>query len=96
MTATTLALTPQGHLTVSATADGPPLPSTLAERLGSSGDGGSGQILLTLGAEQVGVALAPVWAWWRDIAVRYLTALCTLPTERAAGGRAEATLFACG
>jgi len=83
MTATTLALNPQGHLTVSASADGPPLPAALTERLAHltrscEGGSGSGQILLILGADQVGVALPPVWAWWRDIAVRYLAALCTL------------------
>ncbi len=79
MTTSTLALTPHGHLTVIAPDDAPPLPFEVAKRLVLSGLGGSGQMLLDLGSEQVGVALPPVLAWWRDLAVRYLTALCTLP-----------------
>ncbi|MBA3936375.1 MAG: DEAD/DEAH box helicase [Planctomycetes bacterium] len=79
MTSCTLALTPHGHLTVIASDDALPLPSSLAERLMPGRVGGSGQVLLELGAEQVGVALPAVVAWWRDVAVRYLTALCTLP-----------------
>ncbi len=77
--ASTLALTPHGHLTVIASEDAPPLPFALAKRLVLGSIGGSGQVLLDLGAEQVGAALPPVLAWWRDLAVRYLTALCTLP-----------------
>ena len=79
MTTSTLALTPHGHLTVIASADAPPVPFELAKRMVLGSLGGSGQVLLDLGAEQVGVALPPVLAWWRDLAVRYLTALCTLP-----------------
>jgi len=79
MTTSTLALTPHGHLTVIAPEDAPPLPFELAKRLVLGSVVGSGQVLLDLGAEQVGVTLPPVLAWWRDLAVRYLTALCTLP-----------------
>ncbi len=79
MTPSTLALTPHGRLTVVSLPDAPLLPIKLAERLGRDSALSSGQVLLGLGAEHVGVALPPVIAWWRDLAVRYLTALCTLP-----------------
>ncbi|MDH4391073.1 MAG: DEAD/DEAH box helicase [Aquabacterium sp.] len=79
MTPSTLALTPHGRLTGVAVPDAPCLPAGLAEQLAGQGERGSGQVLLALGAEHVGAALPPVVAWWRDLAVRYLTALCTLP-----------------
>jgi non-specific serine/threonine protein kinase len=76
---TTIALTPHGHLTVVAAPDASPLPFELAKQLVMDSVMGSGQVLLGLGVEYVGEALPPVIAWWRDLAVRYLTALCTLP-----------------
>lgn len=79
MTPSTLALTPHGRLTVVSVPDAPPLPFELAKQLVQDSALGSGQVLLGLGAEHVGAALPPVVAWWRDLAVRYLTALCTLP-----------------
>ncbi|HAT12110.1 MAG TPA: ATP-dependent helicase [Planctomycetes bacterium] len=79
MTTSTLALTPHGHLTVVSVPDAPPLSFDLAKQLVMDSVLGSGQVLLGLGAEHVGAALPPVIAWWRDLAVRYLTALCTLP-----------------
>ena len=79
MTTSTLALTPHGRLTVVSVPDDPPLPFELAKQLVMDSVLGSGQVLLRLGAEHVGAALPPVIAWWRDLAVRYLTALCTLP-----------------
>lgn len=75
----TVALTPHGRLIVVSAAQAPPLAAALAERLRALGAGAPGHLLLGLGAEQVGVALPPVIAWWRDLAARYLTALCTLP-----------------
>ena len=79
MTPNTLALTPDGRLTAVSVPDAPQLPFELAEPLVMDSVLGSGQVLLGLGAEHVGAALPPVIAWWRDLAVRYLTALCTLP-----------------
>ena len=79
MTPNTLALTPHGRLTAVSVPDAPQLPFELAEPLVMDSVLGSGQVLLGLGAEHVGAALPPVIAWWRDLAVRYLTALCTLP-----------------
>jgi non-specific serine/threonine protein kinase len=75
----TLALTPHGQITVVSAPNAPPLSEALARRLQADRELGPGQLLLGLGAEQVGAALPPVMAWWRDLAVRYLTALCTLP-----------------
>ena len=75
----TLALTPTGDLVVIAAPDAPSLPTAWAQRLLPAAPLSAGALLLALGAEQVGTALPPVWAWWRDIAARYLTALCTLP-----------------
>ena len=75
MTPGTLALTPHGRLTVVSVSDAPPLPFELAQQLMRDNALGSGQILLRIGAEHVGAALPPVIAWWRDLAVRYLTAL---------------------
>jgi len=79
MSPCTFALTPHGRLALVCAADAPPLPVALAERLQALGALEPGPLLLGLGAEQVGVALPPGIAWWRDLAVRYLTALCTLP-----------------
>ena len=82
----TLAVTPQGHLTLGASLEALPLPAAVAARLALSTAVGSGAALLELGAEQVGVALPPVVGWWRDFAVRYLTALCTLPSASGSSG----------
>ena len=75
----TLALTPHGRLTAASVPDASPLSVELAQQLATASPLGSGRVLLGLGAEHVGAALPPVIAWWRDLAVRYLTALCTLP-----------------
>jgi superfamily II DNA or RNA helicase len=40
---------------------------------------GPGHGLLFLGADEVGTALPPVLSYWREFAVRYVTALCALP-----------------
>ncbi|MGA7472836.1 MAG: DEAD/DEAH box helicase, partial [Candidatus Sulfotelmatobacter sp.] len=40
---------------------------------------GSGHGLLQLGASEVGVALPPVFSYWREFGARYVTAICTLP-----------------
>lgn len=76
---TSLALTPQGHLRLVVGADPPPLAPALAERLAVAFDRGAGNGLLQLGAREVGSALPPVLAYWRDFAARYVTALCAAP-----------------
>ena len=76
---TTLALTPHGHLILVAAGDTPPLPEPVATRLMDALRRGSGHGLLSLGLREVGSALPPVVAWWRDFAARFVTSLCTLP-----------------
>jgi superfamily II DNA or RNA helicase len=40
---------------------------------------GSGHGLLWLGANEVGTSLPPVLSYWRELGVRYVTALCAVP-----------------
>jgi non-specific serine/threonine protein kinase len=72
-------LTPHGHFQVAPDADAPPLPDVLAQRLNDAFARGPGHGLLHLGAAEVGSVLPPSWAWWRDFAARYVTALCATP-----------------
>jgi len=72
-------LTPQGHLRLTADADAPPLPAALHDRLAAAFAVDTGHGLLQLGASEVGCALPPALAWWRDFAARYMTALCATP-----------------
>ena len=80
---TTFALTPHGHLVLVQT-EALSLPAGIVSRIETALASGSGHVLLMIGSELVGQALPPVPAWWRDFAVRYLTALCTLPETVAA------------
>ncbi len=82
-----LALTPHGRLALVPGSDGSPLPPPQSERLATALSRGSGHVLLALGSYHAGSALPPIPAWWRDLAVRYLTALRTLPeaAERVPG-----------
>jgi non-specific serine/threonine protein kinase len=72
-------VTPHGHLRLAPDSDAPPLPAALAQRLSAAFARGSGPGLLHLGATEVGSILPPSWAWWRDFAARYVTALCATP-----------------
>lgn len=74
-----LALTPQGHLRLASDAESPPLAPELARRLAAAFDRGAGRGLLHLGACEVGRALPPVLAYWREFAARYVGALCATP-----------------
>lgn len=74
-------VTPHGHLQLALDSDAPPLPAALAQRLSAAFARGSGHGLLHLGAAEVGSILPPCWAWWRDLAARYVTALCTAPED---------------
>ncbi|HEX9277844.1 MAG TPA: DEAD/DEAH box helicase [Casimicrobiaceae bacterium] len=72
-------VTPRGHLLLVLDSDAPSLPAALAQRLTNAFALGSGHGLLQLGAAEVGSILPPSWAWWRDLATRYMTALCATP-----------------
>ncbi len=72
-------VTPHGHLRLAPDSAAPPLPAALAQRLSAAFARGSGHGLLHLGAAEVGSILPPSWAWWRDFAARYVTALCATP-----------------
>ena len=72
-------LTPRGHLLAVVQHDAAPLADDLNQALALSFALGSGHGLLQLGSTQVGRILPPAWAWWRDMAVRYVTAVCAMP-----------------
>ena len=72
-------LTPHGRLILGPVEEGPALDPSLARRLEAAFARGSGHGLLQLGAREVGVALPPVFSYWRELGTRYVTALCTLP-----------------
>ena len=78
-------LTPHGHLTLIEDRDASALEPELAQRLQDAFVRGSGHGLLQLGASEVGVALPPVFSYWREFGARYVTALCTLPEAWSAG-----------
>jgi non-specific serine/threonine protein kinase len=50
-----------------------------AARLEKAFARGTGHGLLHLGADAVGAPLPAVWAYWRELGERYVTALCALP-----------------
>jgi hypothetical protein len=81
-------LTPHGSLTIRRSEDA----AEVANRahLETAFGRGSGHGLLYLGADAVGAALPPVLSYWRELATRYLTALCALPGI--ADGRAKSPL----
>ena len=72
-------LLPSGQLHLRDDLAAPPLADGAAQRLRAAFAGGSAHLLLTLGAAEVATALPVDWAFWRDFAVRYLTALRHLP-----------------
>lgn len=74
-----LQLTPRGHLQFGTDPDAPPLSDALADRLAAAFARGAGHGLLHLGAAEVATALPPLWAFWREFATRYVTALTATP-----------------
>lgn len=57
----------------------PPLPDTQAAQIPAVFARGTGHGLLHLGAQEVVTVLPPIWAFWRDFAARYVTALTATP-----------------
>jgi non-specific serine/threonine protein kinase len=72
-----LSLTPHGRLAPARDAEAPSLESGLQDRLLPAFERGSGHGLLLLGADEAGTALPPVYSYWREFGVHYVTALCT-------------------
>ncbi len=73
------ALSPNGVLELRPTADAVALPPSLSRTLEPAFARGAGHGLLVLGADAVGSTLPPQLAYWRDLAGRYVTALCSMP-----------------
>lgn len=69
-------LTPHGHLLLAQERDAPILAEIIHARLVDAFTRSTGHGLLHLGAAEVGSALPPAFAWWRDFSARYVTALC--------------------
>ena len=85
----TACLTPQGRLTLVMADDAPELEAKLAERLLERFEQGSGHGLLQLGGGEVGQVLPPVFAYWRELGARYVTAVCTVPDVEERGAMRE-------
>ncbi|WP_296914054.1 SNF2 helicase-associated domain-containing protein [Polaromonas sp.] len=77
------------------------LDEEVRQRLPQAFAPGAGPGLLHLGATEIGRILPPAWAWWRDLAARYVTALCATPeggeigvvTPGSDGGRSRSQLL---
>lgn len=74
-----LQITPSGHLQWVAAPDAAPLPEAQSARMAAAFAEGAGHGLLHLGATEVATALPQPWAFWRDFAVRFVTALTATP-----------------
>src|SRR3984957_1666923 len=73
-------LTPHGLLTLRQTAQAPAMEPDQGLRLEKAFLRGSGHGLLWLGADEVATVLPPVLSYWREVGMRYMTALCALPS----------------
>ena len=69
-------LTPHGALVLTETRDGTALDAARGARLQSAFKRGSGHGLLSLGVDDAGAVIPPVFSWWRDFGGRFAAALC--------------------
>jgi len=76
----TLKLTPNGRLVFQGSDDAPELAPDLARRLNEAFARGPGFGLLQLGAREVGATVPALFAYWREYAAIFVTALCTRTT----------------
>jgi non-specific serine/threonine protein kinase len=85
------ALTPQGHLLLAPAfaENARALPRDLHDRIETAFARGVGHGLLDLGAREVGTALPPEFAYWRDFAAQFVTTLCTSGEPLATGAVTE-------
>jgi len=72
-------LSPHGALHLKPSDEAEALDARRESRIETAFARGAGHGLLQLGSEEVGTALPPLLAYWRDLGTRYLTALCALP-----------------
>lgn len=72
-------MTPHGHLLLSSVDDAPAIDRALGERLQYAFGRGEGHGLFRLGAAELGEALPPEFAYWREFGSRFVTSLCTRP-----------------
>ncbi|HKG93842.1 MAG TPA: hypothetical protein VKA84_18175, partial [Gemmatimonadaceae bacterium] len=77
----TPALTPRGRLVLVEADDASEIEPALARRLLDAFARGPGEGLLHLGGAEVGVPLPPVFAYWRELGARYVTAVCARPGD---------------
>ena len=84
-------LTPHGRLRIETSEDAPVLDGPVARRLLRAFSRGSGHGLLQLGADEAGTPLSPALAFWRELGIRYVAALCVLP-QASDTSRKEAVL----
>jgi non-specific serine/threonine protein kinase len=80
----TLAVTPHGHLILTGADDAAPLAADAAARIQEAFARGAGDGLLQLGAAEVTTPLPPVFAYWREVAARYVTAVTGTPVDAGA------------
>ncbi|HSK00746.1 MAG TPA: hypothetical protein VK932_05870, partial [Kofleriaceae bacterium] len=73
-----LAVTPGGHLVVRAAAEGEgdPIDAGAAARIAAAFAAGAGAGLVQLGTAEVDTPLPPALGFWRDLATRYVAAVC--------------------
>jgi superfamily II DNA or RNA helicase len=72
----TLILTPHGALSLMKADDGGVLDAGRSERLQRAFARGSGHGLLSLGVDDAGAILPPVFSWWRDFGAHFVAATC--------------------
>ena len=74
-------ISPHGDLVLEPADPGeaPPLPEGFASRISGVFALGTGHALLELGTREISSVLPPSYGFWRDFAVRFVTAICTAP-----------------
>jgi len=72
-------ISPHGDLVLQAGESGEmiQLPQEFAERMARVFQRGAGHALLELGSREISSILPPVYGFWRDLAVRFITTVCT-------------------
>ncbi len=77
--ATSIELTSTGELRCTVTSEDADLPPDVSEHIRQAFAVGTAQGLLHLATAEMGTALPPALAWWREFACRFLSQLCRSP-----------------